>query len=55
MPKAKHVTREELVEALRKVARDADSRAQWNYDSLQCLKLRAKSEVCDELADLLDA
>lgn len=52
--KPKHVTRAELCEALRSIANDANSRMQWEYDSLESLKLRAKIEVCDELAGILD-
>jgi len=51
--KPKHVTRVELVDALERVALDADQRSYCDYDTLSCLKLSAKAEVCRELAAIL--
>ncbi len=50
MSKPKTISRVELLAALRAVADEAAESAQYNYDSLECLRLAAKEQVCLELA-----
>jgi transposase-like protein len=47
------ITADTLRRALRAVANENAGRASWNYDSLDCLKLAAKAELCAELAAAL--
>jgi len=49
-----NLDREVLISALRKISEHATQRARWNYDSIECAKLQAKYELCDELIELLE-